>query len=909
MARSRDGWLEEAYVAARHLGTRAGDRLHTLARRTRSRRWGQDRRLTSYAYAYRRVVAAVHGVHPRDLRRLSLSPPPAEDLKEVTRVMRRLRADAELAERLQAGEPFMDAVVGSVRSLLAGGDHVAARALAQALQDTPETTTTGHLVSGLVALHRGLVELAWSDFAAAGHDAWFAHAPVEYVRTAFLAAPDEALGICREMLREAPELLDAEAWAEMAFATFGIGEYALAGQLVAQAEAAPGAPLGDATRTRVEWLKPWIARGLSPREAEPVPEGHVSFGVLDYDQPDYRQVSTNLGDYVQTLAAMGHVARHQGLRFHGDPELAEILGELQARVRPELVVDGIAADVTLVKLDRDATSLDAVPPRTWALSFGWYMQSQFKLRYDFPFHENIRPIFVSFHINRRDLLTPAAVEYLCEYGPVGCRDWTTVDLLLSVGVPAFFSGCITTTVDTLFAAPVASDPSRPTAYVDVKLDQIPRGQETHRSTQADESVRIAPFAPNLRDAIAMLERYRREYGRIVTGRLHCYLPSRSLGMAVDFVPRNRSDIRFNGLLDLSDDQFDAMRSGIRDMLLPVLGAVFSGASDERVYALWREVTAEATEAARVRRESVPPLPAPSFDVAGACKVVQAERVDIDRTESPPGAADELDIALALDENLREQLPIVLDGLVQHASRPLHFWILSRGHGPVDHQRLARLFPDASFTWLPCDAVDYGPVLGMLKHITVSTMDRLLLPDLLPELSRVVYHDIDALCLTDIAPLYDTDLEGRPLAARSSIARDTRSGFGNIYSSGKRLQPEEAFDLYRRMHARFDFDFVAFNAGILVLDLEHMRRDDFCREFMPFVEHYGMNDQEVLNCYAGPNRVVLDRRWNSIAAQEPVTEPWLVHWAGPSKPWGRHYILFQHEWQRQERHLSQRAQRD
>src|SRR3954466_1137940 len=66
-------------------------------------------------------------------------------------------------------------------------------------------------------------------------------------------------------------------------------------------------------------------------------------------------------------------------------------------------------------------------------------------RSDLPFHRAIRPIFISFHINKPEILTAEAGEDLKRYGPIGCRDWTTVDLLMSHGVDAFFSGCVTTT--------------------------------------------------------------------------------------------------------------------------------------------------------------------------------------------------------------------------------------------------------------------------------------------------------------------------------------------------------------------------------------------------------------------------------------------------------------------------------
>ncbi len=84
------------------------------------------------------------------------------------------------------------------------------------------------------------------------------------------------------------------------------------------------------------------------------------------------------------------------------------------------------------------------------VAFGWHMHSLFSLRFGLPYHPNINPIFVSFHLNRVQALTPETIEYLEAHGPIGCRDWTTVDLLLSAGVDAFFTGCLTTTVNAVF---------------------------------------------------------------------------------------------------------------------------------------------------------------------------------------------------------------------------------------------------------------------------------------------------------------------------------------------------------------------------------------------------------------------------------------------------------------------------
>ncbi len=76
---------------------------------------------------------------------------------------------------------------------------------------------------------------------------------------------------------------------------------------------------------------------------------------------------------------------------------------------------------------------------------GWFMW----FPENFPPSEDILPLFVSFHIVpsiAERLLTPITIEYLKKYGPIGCRDHYTRDLLLSKGVPAYYSSCLTLTL-------------------------------------------------------------------------------------------------------------------------------------------------------------------------------------------------------------------------------------------------------------------------------------------------------------------------------------------------------------------------------------------------------------------------------------------------------------------------------
>ena len=175
----------------------------------------------------------------------------------------------------------------------------------------------------------------------------------------------------------------------------------------------------------------------------------MDFALFDYRLPDLSRASRNVGDYVQSLAMLGNLARFQGTRFSGAGGLGDLATNLQPRVRPELRIDSGGA-VHLRRVSRDYSEGDDIPPDTWTVAFGWHLHTLFGQRYGFPYHPNINPLFVSFHVNTVAALTPEAIDYLVEHGPVGCRDWATVDLLLSAGVDAFFTGCLTTTIDAVF---------------------------------------------------------------------------------------------------------------------------------------------------------------------------------------------------------------------------------------------------------------------------------------------------------------------------------------------------------------------------------------------------------------------------------------------------------------------------
>ena len=76
---------------------------------------------------------------------------------------------------------------------------------------------------------------------------------------------------------------------------------------------------------------------------------------------------------------------------------------------------------------------------------GWYMHHPEQ----WPPSEKINPLFVSLHINvsaKDTFLSEDSINYLKKFQPIGCRDYYTRDLLISKGVDAYFSACLTLTL-------------------------------------------------------------------------------------------------------------------------------------------------------------------------------------------------------------------------------------------------------------------------------------------------------------------------------------------------------------------------------------------------------------------------------------------------------------------------------
>jgi lipopolysaccharide biosynthesis glycosyltransferase len=166
--------------------------------------------------------------------------------------------------------------------------------------------------------------------------------------------------------------------------------------------------------------------------------------------------------------------------------------------------------------------------------------------------------------------------------------------------------------------------------------------------------------------------------------------------------------------------------------------------------------------------------------------------------------------------------------------------------------------------------------------------RVVLTELLPDLDRVLYLDVDTIAMDSLGPLWTIPLEGCCVGAVTNV-----------------LPPEHAGRARRLGLARADS---YFNSGVLLFDLEAMRRTGCAERLRTYALAHGPRllwaDQDVLSVVLEDRRLHLHPRWNCMnalfsfpwaedifgatALEEARTSPGIRHFEGPShcKPW--HY---------------------
>jgi len=252
---------------------------------------------------------------------------------------------------------------------------------------------------------------------------------------------------------------------------------------------------------------------------------HDGFGAFCYN-------TLNIGDEIQTLAAMNFL-----------PSIDYFV------LRDDMTKVYNANDLTLIPEEK--LQKMKIP----MIFNGWFMQTCNEVFngkiYDpkniiFPPPSYILPLCISMHMTPRlfknDIFYEKFFPFLKSNEPIGCRDTYTYEQLKLRNVSAYVSGCLTLHFKN-------ESTHKTNKKICATIEPIAN------MTHCNHIIEMRDFGINERFKIArnLLNEYMAA-DTVITDRLHCYLPCKSMGVDVTFVG-NKNDVRMRGLIDGPHDIF------------------------------------------------------------------------------------------------------------------------------------------------------------------------------------------------------------------------------------------------------------------------------------------------------------------------------------------------------------------
>lgn len=255
----------------------------------------------------------------------------------------------------------------------------------------------------------------------------------------------------------------------------------------------------------------------------------------------------------------------------------------------------------------------------------------------------------------------------------------------------------------------------------------------------------------------------------------------------------------------------------------------------------------------------------------------------------------MNIVLATDNNFVQHCGVAMVSVLSN-NQDVTFYLLTEGLTQENVKLLNKLVHEyngiLNICYVPSDIVKFFPMSKMAStHISIATYYRLFITSLLPEsVAKAIYLDCDMVIRGSLEELWSIELKDKAL--------------GVVYQDRCWSDKEKSWE---RLHIPREKGY--FNAGMLLMNLDYLRRDNFQDRAVTFInEHFDSivsHDQDVLNALYYDNVKAVSSKWNCIGLflLSNITDfdipsefdyykevksrsyyPVIIHFASKPKPW-------------------------
>ena len=260
----------------------------------------------------------------------------------------------------------------------------------------------------------------------------------------------------------------------------------------------------------------------------------------------------------------------------------------------------------------------------------------------------------------------------------------------------------------------------------------------------------------------------------------------------------------------------------------------------------------------------------------------------------------MDIVCSIDNNYVQHCCVMLSSLLANNKWEKHrVHLLSEGLSIDNINLIDKLVSshnsELHYYQLTSEKLKQCPIKET-DHLSIATYYRLFMTDILPSnIDKVLYLDSDIVVARSIQELWNTDINGKALAA--------------VEEMGCSLP-----DVFDRL--QFDKEYGYFNAGVLLINLAYWRDNNITALFSDYIINHSdqivAHDQDVLNALFHDKYLKLSFEWNVEEAfyhysflkrnkfdrqiLRILYNPAILHYTWKPKPWDascRHPYRFEY----------------
>lgn len=235
----------------------------------------------------------------------------------------------------------------------------------------------------------------------------------------------------------------------------------------------------------------------------------------------------------------------------------------------------------------------------------------------------------------------------------------------------------------------------------------------------------------------------------------------------------------------------------------------------------------------------------------------------------------INIAFCINDGYTPQLAVVLTSIMKNTTRNVVAYVFSSDMSDASKQKLNKLklfFKKLTINFIAVSDAKLRALPRTIDYISVETYYRYLIPELLPELDKILYLDADIIVRGDITPLYDFDISDYYIAGANDLwVHDTK------YKGKIGFAQNELY----------------VNAGVLLMNLRKMRAEKMAQTLIQKTTKLAgkiqYQDQDVLNIVCRGHVAEFDSIYNYTShniydERAKLNSAVIIHYTGPKKPW-------------------------